>query len=395
LRVIDAIAFLHRNSYSSAATCDIPLRVPAAAKCVRMNLLQTYRGRRVLITGHTGFKGGWLSAWLNELDAKVTGLALAPSTQPSLFDSLNLSEHLDSRIVDIRDSNSLRLIVGEVSPDIIFHLAAQPIVRESYADPITTFATNILGTAHVLEAARTTPSVRALVSVTTDKVYENRDWPWAYREIDSLGGLDPYSASKACAELVSAVYQKNLCRGTIAIATARGGNALGGGDWSVDRIVPDIVRAIVGKEPIVLRNPDAVRPWQHVLELCEGYLQLGAELLHSGEGFAEAWNFGPHLSETVTVAALTRAILEFWGCPAHPVEVEASKLREAHILHLDVAKVLSRLAWRPRLNMRQALLWTVRWYQGYYDNPLKAYDLTRDQIRRYDELASRSPKDRS
>ena len=359
-----------------------------------MNLLETYRGRRVLVTGHTGFNGGWLSAWLNQLGAKITGLALAPSTQPSLFDALNLAAHLDSRIVDIRDSLSLNRIVGEVAPDIVFHLAAQPIVRESYADPITTFATNILGTVHVLEAARATPSVRALVSVTTDKVYENRDWPWAYREIDRLGGLDPYSASKACAELVSAVYQKNLCRGVIAIATARGGNAVGGGDWSVGRIVPDVVRAIVSGKPIVLRNPDAVRPWQHVLELCDRYLELGAELLHSGEEFAEAWNFGPHLSEPVTVGALTRAIIEYWGCPAHPIEVEASTLREARILHLDVAKALSRLAWRPRFDVRQALLWTVRWYQGYYENPSKAYDLTCDQIRRYGELASRSPKDR-
>jgi CDP-glucose 4,6-dehydratase len=360
-----------------------------------MNLLQTYRGRRVLITGHTGFKGGWLCTWLNQLGAKVTGLALAPPAKPNLFDALNLAKRLDSRIVDIRDGACVRRVVCDAAADIVFHLAAQPIVRTSYAEPIETFATNILGTAHVLEAARATPSVRALVIVTTDKVYENRDWPWSYREIDRLGGLDPYSASKACAELVSAVYQKDLCRGTIAIATARGGNVVGGGDWSVDRIVPDIVRAIVSGKPIVLRNPNAVRPWQHVLQLCEGYLELGAQLLHSGEGFAEAWNFGPQPSDVVTVGALTRAMIEIWGCPAHPVEIQKTTLHDASNLRLDIAKALSRLAWRPRFDVHQTLVWTVRWYQGYYENPLKAYDLTRDQIQSYAELATRTPQDRS
>jgi len=355
-----------------------------------MDLLQTYRGRRVIVTGHTGFQGGWLSLWLNELGAKVTGLALAPRARPNLFDALFFAENLDSRFVDVTDGPAVKHIVGAVNADIVFHLAAQPIVRQSYANPIETFATNILGTAHLLEAARATGSVRAFVSVTTDKVYENRDWLWPYREIDPLGGLDPYSTSKACAEMISALYQRNLCRDTIAIATARGGNAVGGGDWSVDRLVPDIVRAIVSEKPIVLRNPDAVRPWQHVLELCEGYLQLGAELLNSGRGFAEAWNFGPHLSELVTVDALTRAMLQLWSCPGHPVEVQASILPEARILRLDIAKALARLAWRPRLNVQEALLWTIRWYQGYYENPSNAYDLTRDQIQCYSRLMSQT-----
>jgi CDP-glucose 4,6-dehydratase len=237
--------------------------------------------------------------------------------------------------------------------------------------------------------------VRAFLSVTTDKVYENRDWPWGYREIDALGGLEPYSTSKACAELISTVYQQNLCRGTIAIATARGGNAVGGGDWSVDRIVPDIVRAIVSGKPIVLRNPNAVRPWQHVLELCEGYLELGAKLLHSGQEFAEAWNFGPHLAELVTVDALTHAVLKIWGCAGHPIEVQGTTLHEARILRLDIAKALSRLAWRPRFDVHQALAWAARWYRGYYENPLKAYELTCDQIRQYDKLATGMPQDRS
>ena len=241
-------------------------------------LTSTYRDRRVLVTGHTGFKGSWLCSWLLELGAKVAGLALEAESRPNLFEALGLADRMASHICDIRDEAALRGVFQETRPEIVFHLAAQPLVRRSYADPIATFATNVLGTAHVLEAARASSSVRAIVIVTTDKVYDNREWAWPYREIDALGGLDPYSASKAAAEIVTAVYQKNLCRGSIAIATARGGNVIGGGDWSEDRIVPDIVRAISVDAPVVLRNPHAVRPWQHVLELCEAYIELGARL---------------------------------------------------------------------------------------------------------------------
>lgn len=347
------------------------------------SLISTYRNRRVLVTGHSGFKGSWLCSWLLELGAKVTGLALAPDSRPNLFEALGLAERMTSHITDIRNETAVRDVLDESQPEIIFHLAAQPLVRRSYADPIETFGTNVLGTAHVLNAARQVGTVRAIVNVTTDKVYENREWAWPYREIDPLGGLDPYSASKAAAELVTAVYQKNLCRGKIAIATARGGNVIGGGDWSADRIVPDIVRAINSDAPIVLRNPLAVRPWQHVLELCEGYLELGSRLFESGEDFAEAWNFGPHSFEHVTVGELTSGLLKIWGRPEYPVQIRPSPLHETQILRLDIAKALSRLAWTPRLGVQEALVWTGRWYKAYYDDAQNAPALTEEQIRTF------------
>jgi CDP-glucose 4,6-dehydratase len=245
-----------------------------------LDFSSTYKGLRVLVTGHTGFKGAWLSTWLLKLGAEVTGISLDPSARPNLFDALGLSKRIASLIVDVRSQHELRAAVAEASPAIVLHLAAQSLVRQSYADPIETFATNVLGTANLLEACRGVDGIRAVVCVTTDKVYLNREWDWPYRENDRLGGLDPYSASKACAEHVAYVYQRNLTkdRPNLKIATARGGNVVGGGDWSVDRIVPDIVRSLTAGEPIQLRNPTAVRPWQHVLELCEGYLELGARL---------------------------------------------------------------------------------------------------------------------
>jgi CDP-glucose 4,6-dehydratase len=356
----------------------------------RRELSDIYRDRPVLVTGHTGFKGSWLCSWLIELGAQVTGLALEPESRPNLFEALDLANRMTSHICDIRDEPTLRRICQTARPEIVFHLAAQPLVRRSYTDPLGTFAVNVLGAANVLETARACPGLRAVVAVTTDKVYDNREWPWPYREIDSLGGLDPYSASKAAAELVVAVYQRNLCRGNIAIATARGGNVIGGGDWSEDRIVPDIVRAVTGDMPIVLRNPDAVRPWQHVLELCEAYLELAARLVESGHEFAEAWNFGPNSSETLTVGALTRTFLELWGRPDHPVESQKSSFHESKILQLDIAKALSRLSWRPRLGLREALLWTAQWYAEYYQRPHDARATTERQLNCFANLMKRS-----
>jgi CDP-glucose 4,6-dehydratase len=346
----------------------------------------TYRRRRVLVTGHTGFKGGWLCSWLLELGAQVSGLALEPESSPSLFEAAKLDDRMTSYICDVRDQVVVQDILAETRPEIVFHLAAQPLVRRSYGDPLGTFATNIMGTAHLLDAARTCPSVRAVVVVTTDKVYDNREWAWPYREIDPLGGLDPYSASKAAAELVAATYQKNLCRGTIAIATARGGNVIGGGDWSEDRIVPDIVRAIIADVPIALRNPQAVRPWQHVLELCEAYLELGARLLTGGPDFAQAFNFGPYNSERLTVKELTDSILKIWHRPRHRYKIEPSPLHEAQVLRLDIAKACSLMSWRPRLGVHDALIWTVRWYKDYYQNPANAAVTTRNQIQSFAKL---------
>ncbi len=346
----------------------------------------TYRGRHVLVTGHTGFKGSWLCNWLLELGAQVSGLALEPECSLSLFEATKLGDRMTSHICDIRDQAGIHAILGESRPQIVFHLAAQPLVRRSYADPLGTFSINAMGTAHLLNAARACASVRAVVVVTTDKVYDNREWAWPYRETDPLGGVDPYSASKAAAELIAAAYQKNLCRGSIAIATARGGNVIGGGDWSEDRIVPDIVRAITADTPILLRNPQAVRPWQHVLELCEAYLELGTRLLVTGVDFAQAFNFGPYSSEQVTVKELTKSILEIWERPRHPCKIEPSSLHEAGVLRLDIAKACSLMSWRPRLGVREALVWTVRWYKDYYQNPANAAATTRNQIHSFAKL---------
>jgi CDP-glucose 4,6-dehydratase len=347
----------------------------------------TYNGLRVLVTGHTGFKGTWLSTWLLKLGAEVTGISLEPSARPNIFEAIGLAHRMKSLIVDVRRQQELRATVAEVAPTIVLHLAAQSLVRQSYADPIETFETNVLGTANLLEACRDIDSVRAVVCVTTDKVYFNREWDWPYRENDRLGGLDPYSASKACAELVASVYQRNLNqhRPNLKLATARGGNVVGGGDWSVDRIVPDIVRALAACQPIQLRNPNAVRPWQHVLELCEAYLELGARLA-AGEAVDEAWNFGPRRPNEVPVKTLVRATLGVWGRPDWPVAVEISPLHEAQLLRLDISKALARLAWRPRLNIDQTLQCTAEWYQAFYTKAGDPWELTCRQIDAFDAL---------
>ena len=349
-----------------------------------------YQGKRVLLTGHTGFKGAWLATWLTELGAVVSGLALAPEGQPNLFEALGLADRLESSsIVDIRDKDAVTAEIDRVKPEIVFHLAAQALVRRSYADPIETFATNVLGTTNVLEACRLQDSVTAVVCVTTDKVYENYEWAWPYRENDRLGGKDPYSASKACAEIVASVYQGALNRADnpVRIATARGGNVVGGGDWSADRIVPDIVRALASGAPIVLRNPGAVRPWQHVLELCEGYLELGARLMR-GDKFAEdAWNFGPLPTDQTRVDGVVEKFLDTWGGPDHPVDVRPSPLHEARLLRLDISKAVSALDWQPRLSIDDTIGLTAEWYRAFYREPGSALAVTRDQLRRFRERA--------
>lgn len=349
-----------------------------------------FMGKRVLLTGHTGFKGAWLATWLMDLGAEVVGLALSPEGSPNLFEALGLADRLEaSATVDIRDKDAVVAELRRRKPDIVFHLAAQALVRRSYADPIETFATNVLGTANVLEACRAQESVEAVVCVTTDKVYENHEWVWPYRENDRLGGKDPYSASKACAEIVASVYQGALNRPDrpVRIATARGGNVVGGGDWSADRIVPDIVRAITGGVPIVLRNPGAVRPWQHVLELCEGYLELGARLLAGEKAAEDAWNFGPLSSGQTRVDGVVSRFLQTWGVPDHPVQIQPSPLHEARLLRLDISKATSELNWQPRLSIEETIGLTADWYRAYYEFPDKAYEVTKDQLGRYRERA--------
>ncbi|AWN34429.1 CDP-glucose 4,6-dehydratase [Methylobacterium radiodurans] len=351
---------------------------------------ERYRDVRVLLTGHTGFKGAWLAAWLLAEGAEVMGLALAPEPgRPSLFEELDLARRIESRFVDIRDAEAVQAAVAAFRPQVVFHLAAQALVRRSYADPLATFAVNVMGTAHVLEAARRTDSVRAVVCVTSDKCYDNREWVWGYRETDPLGGKDPYSASKAAAEIVAASYRQALVPGDrLRLATARGGNVIGGGDWSEDRLVPDLVRAIRAGTPLVLRKPGAVRPWQHVLELLHGYLLLGARLLDGDARAAGAWNFGPARSGEVAVGRLVEAALAAWGGDPIPVRIEPSAVAEAGILKLDTAKAEAGLAWRPLLDFARTVQLTMDWYRGHDADPAAARFLVETQIAGYRRLAA-------
>jgi CDP-glucose 4,6-dehydratase len=321
-----------------------------------------WAGRRVLLTGHTGFKGGWLAVWLDRLGASVTGLSLAAEPD-SLGEALGIEQRLPSIRADIRDAERLRQAVVEAKPDVVFHLAAQPLVRRSYADPLETLQTNVLGTAHVLEAVRATPSVRAVVVVTTDKCYENREWVWPYRENDPLGGHDPYSSSKAGAELVTASWRQSfLAAQGVAVASARAGNVVGGGDWSADRLVPDCLRAFGEGRSVRIRNPAATRPWQHVLDPLCGYLVLAERLLVDAEA-ARAWNFGPGPDEVRPVADVVRLVAEAWGGGADWSADPGDHPHEAGLLALDSSLARLRLGWRPRLPLAAALRQTVAWYK--------------------------------
>lgn len=326
-----------------------------------------YRGRRVLVTGHTGFKGSWLSLWLHALGSRVCGLALDPPSHPNHWDLLQL-QMIDVR-ADIRSGASVRTLFTSEQPEIVFHLAAQPLVRRSYREPIETWATNVMGTANVLEAARQTPSVCAVVVVTTDKCYENREWPWAYRESDRLGGHDPYSASKAGAELVAASYRSAFLDNAYALllATARGGNVIGGGDWSEDRLVPDLVRAVTAGKPLIVRSPRAIRPWQHVLDCLSGYLQLGQRLLEGDRTCTEAWNFGPDQSCSRAVTDILRDLANHWPTLTWQL-ADGPQPHETTALQIDSAKARTRLGWRPIWNYEKAVQRTARWYRDWHSD---------------------------
>jgi CDP-glucose 4,6-dehydratase len=330
-----------------------------------MNLfVNAYRGRRVLLTGHTGFKGSWLALWLQELGADVSGIALPPATAPNHWDLLALD--MDDRRLDIRDADAFASAVREIRPEIVFHLAAQPLVRRSYRDPLETWSTNVMGTASVLEACRQCDSVCAIVAVTTDKCYENQEWAWGYRENDRLGGHDPYSASKAGAELVVASYRKAFFGGAGAplLATARAGNVIGGGDWSEDRLIPDLVRAIGNRASLEIRSPGATRPWQHVLESLSGYLQLGQRLLQGEAAFAKAWNFGPAPEGNRSVAEVLEILGKFWP-ELHWHRTGQSQPHEATLLYLDSAMANAELKWRPVWSLEEALAATASWYTAW------------------------------
>jgi CDP-glucose 4,6-dehydratase len=330
-----------------------------------------WQGKRVFITGHTGFKGSWLTLTLFRLGAKITGFALPPPTTPALFDLARVGEGIHSVIADIRDADAIHRAVREARPEILFHLAAQPLVRQSYADPVETYTTNVMGLIHLLEAVRQSDSVRALVNITSDKCYENREWLWGYRENESLGGHDPYSSSKACAEIVTAAWRssffapKTQTRTQTHIATARAGNVIGGGDWGKDRLIPDILQAISARQPLRLRNPRAIRPWQHVLEPLSGYLLLAEKLYAEGAAWAEAWNFGPADADAQSVQQITKMLAQHWPDALHwEIETE-SQPHEAYALKLDASKARARLGWRPRLDLRAALAEIARWQQAW------------------------------
>lgn len=343
------------------------------------------QGRRVLVTGHTGFTGSWLVSWLKRIGCDVAGLALAPSTEPNLFAAGNIADGITSTIGDIRDFTTVRAAVERHQPSVIIHLAAQPLVSRSFADPIETFATNALGTAHVLEAARLTTDVKAVVCITTDKVYRDQDQFWGYREQDPLGGKDPYSASKACAELVVASYRATLAeRGNgVLIANARGGNIIGGGDWSADRIVPDFVRAVTARQPISLRNPDAVRPWQHVMALVHAYLVLASRLLSGDRIAADNWNFGPTDEAARSVGNLVEQLSAVWTRPE--ITHAPGNFPETRFLHLDSTKARTLLGWMPPLSFFDTVKLTADWYRDYAANPEKARHISDAQIEHYRE----------
>jgi len=350
-----------------------------------MAMLDCYRGSGVFLTGHTGFKGGWLALWLARLGARVTGYSLPPATDPCLFDLARISRALQDRhFADIRDASKLTAAMQAAQPRFVFHLAAQPLVRHSYQTPQDTWATNVMGSVNVLEAVRACPSVRAIVVVTTDKCYENHEWVWGYRETDPLGGHDPYSASKAGAELVVSSYRKSfLAASDQRIASARAGNVIGGGDWSDDRLIPDAVRAIATGRTLRIRNPGATRPWQHVLESLHGYLLLGARLVSDdGARFADAFNFGPSAADNRTVSDVLQGLKANmsdlnWELDAAS---SASRHHEAGFLYLDSSKATRLLGWKPRWDLDRALAETARWYRAVQDNPSSARALCESQI---------------
>ena len=330
-----------------------------------------WQGRRVLLTGHTGFKGSWLSLWLQSMGAQVIGYALAPPSKPSLFEVAEVSIGMNSVIGDIRDLSTLQAVFAQHQPEIVIHMAAQPLVRYSYQNPVETYSTNVMGTVNLLEAVRHTPSVKAVVNITTDKCYENREWPWGYRENEPMGGFDPYSSSKGCAELVTAAYRSSFFNANnyslhgVAIATVRAGNVIGGGDWAQDRLIPDILTAFAQGRKVAIRNPHAIRPWQHVMEPLRGYLTLAEQLFEHGPRFGEAWNFGPNDEDAKPVEWIVKQLALMWGAEAQWQLDSAETPHEAHYLKLDISKARSRLDWHPALRLKDSLTLILEWSKQF------------------------------
>lgn len=351
--------------------------------------IESLKGRKILVTGNTGFMGGWLSAWLISSGAKVTGYSLDPPTDPSMFDAIGLKERMTCELGDINDLEHMKDAIKRSGAEVVFHLAAQPLVRRSYLEPILTIDTNVVGTANVLEAVRGAPSVKACVCITSDKCYENREWVHGYREIDPMGGKDPYSASKGAAELIIASYRDSFFgtgsdgKRRVGVASARAGNIIGGGDWAEDRIVPDCMRALSAGRPIQIRNPAAVRPWQHVLEPLAGYLQLASKLLTDPDHHSSAWNFGPRAEDHVSVEQLVQLILDQWGGGKTELMSRPNQPHEAGTLRLDCTKAHTGLGWYPVLPLKESVRMTVDWYKEYQKEPSTLWDTTLKQINGY------------
>ncbi|MCZ6671481.1 MAG: CDP-glucose 4,6-dehydratase [Verrucomicrobia bacterium] len=352
-----------------------------------------WKGKKVLITGHTGFKGSWLSLWLQRMEADVTGYALPPPTKPSLFEIAHVADGMRSMTGDVCNLEHLKGVMGEYRPEIIFHMAAQPIVRDSYMQPVETYATNVMGTVNVLEAARHADDVRAIICITSDKCYENREWFWGYRESDRLGGRDPYSSSKACAELVISAYRDSYFpvetyeRHGVAVASTRAGNVIGGGDWARDRLIPDVVNGLMDARPVIIRNPNAVRPWQFVIDPLNGYLRLAERLWAEGPGFSKSWNFGPNHDEVKPVLWIVEYLTKLWGEGACWELDVTHKPHEDNYLKLDCSNANNILRWSPKVGLPTALEWIAEWYQGYQRNE-DMRDLTEVQITRYENMAT-------
>ena len=340
--------------------------------------------KTVLITGHTGFKGSWLSVWLNMLGAGLCGYALKPDTKPSMFEAAGVKKIIESNISDVRDYNKLLAVMKKCQPEIVFHLAAQPLVRRSYKDPLETYQTNVIGTANLLEAVRYVKSVRAVVVITSDKCYENKESNYSYKETDPLGGYDPYSSSKACAEIVTAAFRRSFFqKSNVAIASARAGNVIGGGDWAADRLVPDCIKNWQASKTVEIRYPYAIRPWQHILEPLAGYIVLAEKLYKHGDKFAGAWNFGPEKSNAKNVAFLVDTLSKLWGEKAKWKKTGTKHPHEAILLKLNCSKAKAELPWKPCWNIEKTLEKTVEWYGAYLENPKKVAAITIEQINQY------------
>ena len=348
-----------------------------------------WKHKKVLITGHSGFKGSWLSLWLQILGANVLGYALPPPTKPSLFEIAGVVDGMRSLIGDIRDLENLKAVITHHRPEIIIHMAAQPLVHFSYKNPAETYAVNVMGTVNVLEAVRQSKSVRVVVCITSDKCYENKEWPWGYRENEPMGGHDPYSSSKGCAELIIAAYRnsffpaKTYHRHGVAVASTRAGNVIGGGDWARDRLIPDIMNALLEKRPVLLRSPNAIRPWQYVLEPLSGYLCLAERLWTQGPEFAQSWNFGPKHEEVRPVLWIVEYLTRLWGGGSCWELDPAQHPHETHYLKLDCSKANSLLGWSSKLPLTTTLEWIVEWYRGYQQKENMRH-LTETQIARYE-----------